>query len=104
MAEYTEGADPNERTHQQDEPHRANINRLLRPGATYFLRVEANAPGYQAQLRLLGPAPYADARMAIRQGMYTQIGQVDGWLTNRPRGAASIGASATPATCSAATA
>ena len=87
LVEYAEGADGNERAHQQDEPHRANICRKFQPGETYFLRVEANAPGYQVQLRLLRPAPYSDPRLAIRQGMYTQIGQVDAWLTNRPRGA-----------------
>jgi hypothetical protein len=79
--------DSNERVHQQDEEHRAEISRTLKPGETYFLRVEANAPGYQLQLRTLKPAPYDDPRMAVRQGMYTQIGQVDSWLTNRPRGA-----------------
>jgi len=82
-----EGRDPNERVHQQEELHRANITRLLQPGKSYYFRVEANAPGYQFQLRVLRPAPYTDARMAVRQGMYTQIGQVDAWLTNRPRGA-----------------
>lgn len=81
------GPDPNERAHQQEESHRANINRILEPGKVYYFRVEANAPGYQLQLRVLKPAPYTDARMAIRQAMYTHIGQVDAWLTNRPRGA-----------------
>ncbi len=81
------GRDPNERVHQQDEEHRANITRMLYPGETYFLRVEANAPGYQLQVRLVPPPPYTDPQMAIRQGMYTHIGQVDAWLTNRPRGA-----------------
>lgn len=85
--EVEEGRDPNERTHQQDEDHRANVCRLLQPGETYFLRVESNAPGYQLQLRLLRPAPYDDPRMAVRQAAYTHIGQVDSWLTNRPRGA-----------------
>jgi hypothetical protein len=87
IAEYREGREANERVHQQEEEHRANICRLLKPGETYFLRVEANAPGYQLQLRVLRPAPYSDPRMAIRQGLYTQVGQVDAWLTNRPRGA-----------------
>ncbi|HLK60023.1 MAG TPA: hypothetical protein VKU00_25915, partial [Chthonomonadaceae bacterium] len=87
VSEYTNGQDQNERAHQQDEAHRTNICRLLQPGKTYFLRVEANSPGYQLQLRTLKPAPYTDPQMAIRQGMYTQIGQVDAWLTNRPRGA-----------------
>jgi HEAT repeat protein len=53
----------------------------------YFLRAEANAPGYEIELRLLKPAPYTDARLAVRQAMYDHIGQVDAWLTNRPRGA-----------------
>ena len=101
MSEYREGADPNERVHQQDESHRANICRTLKPGQSYYLRVEANAPGYQLQLRLLKAAPYDDPRLAVRQGMYTQIGQVDAWLTNRPRGPVSNVASAIPAICSA---
>ena len=87
VAEYEEGFEENERVHQQDEKHRTNISRLLHPGGIYFLRVEANAPGYQLQLRVVKPAPYTDPRMAVRQGIYTQIGQVDAWLTNRPRGA-----------------
>ncbi len=82
-----EGPDPNERAHQQEESHRANINRILEPGKVYYFRVEANAPAYQFQLRVLKPAPYSDARMAVRQAMYNHIGQVDSWLTNRPRGA-----------------
>ncbi len=87
MVEYREGADANERTHQQEESHRASLCRTLKPGEAYYLRVEANAPGYQLQIRLLKAGPYEDPRLAIRQGMYTQIGQVDAWLTNRPRGA-----------------
>ncbi len=87
LEEYSEGQDANERAHQQEETHRANICRLLKPGVTFFLRVEANTPGYQLQLRVLKPAPYDDPRLAVRQAIYTQIGQVDAWLTNRPRGA-----------------
>jgi len=88
IEEYGEGRDANERVHQQDEEHRANIVRTLKPGETYFLRVEANSPGYQLQLRVLRPAPYLDnPKLAVRQAVYTQIGQVDSWLTNRPRGA-----------------
>ena len=91
------GRDPNERVHQQDEEHRANITRMLYPGETYFLRVEANSPGYQLQVRIAPPPPYTDARKAIRTAMYTHIGQVDAWLTNRPRGAASGAESGIPA-------
>ncbi len=87
LAEYTEGRNENERTHQQNETHRASIVRLIKPGGTYFLRAEANAPGYELELRVLKPAPYDDPRMAVRQAMYDHLGQVDSWLTNRPRGA-----------------
>ena len=87
LEEFIDGRSANERIHQQDEPHRTNISRLMKPGESYLLRVEANAPGYQLQLRTVPPGPYTDPKMAIRQGMYQQIGQVDAWLTNRPRGA-----------------
>ena len=90
LVEYTEGRNENERTHQQNENHRAAISRLIKPGGTYFLRAEANAPGYEIELRVLKPAPYddpPDPRMAVRQAMYDHLGQVDAWLTNRPRGA-----------------
>ena len=59
----------------------------MQPGGVYFLRAEANAPGYEIELRLLQPAPYRDPRMAVRQGLYDHLAQVDAWLTNRPRGA-----------------
>ncbi|MEP7340339.1 MAG: HEAT repeat domain-containing protein [Acidobacteriota bacterium] len=87
LVEYTEGRNENERTHQQNEQHRAGIVRLLKPGGVYFLRAEANAPGYEIELRVLKPAPYDDPRMAVRQAMYDHLSQVDSWLTNRPRGA-----------------
>ncbi|MBL8166899.1 MAG: HEAT repeat domain-containing protein [Acidobacteria bacterium] len=87
LTEYTTGRNDNERTHQQNEQHRAAIVRLLKPGMTYFVRAEANAPGYELELRVLKPGPYDDPRLAVRQAMYDHLGQVDSWLTNRPRGA-----------------
>ncbi len=87
LGEYTEGRNENERVHQQNEQHRAAIVRVLKPGKTYFVCAEANAPGYELELRVLKPAPYDDPRMAVRQAMYDHLGQVDSWLTNRPRGA-----------------
>ena len=87
LTEYLEGRNENERVHQQNEGHRASINRLLKAGGVYFLRAEANAPGYEIELRVLKPAPYDDPRMAVRQAMYDHLGQIDSWLTNRPRGA-----------------
>ena len=87
ISEYTDGKNENERNHQQTEQHRIAINRNLKPGETYFLRVEANSPGYDLELRIVKPAPYEDPRRAIEQGLYDHIGQVDAWLVNRPRGA-----------------
>lgn len=88
IAEYQTGKNPNERAHQQQEQHRIAVNRQLNPGDVYFLRVDANAPGYELELRVTKPAPFDDPRRAIAQGLYDHIGQVDAWLTNRPRGAA----------------
>ncbi len=87
LVEYATGRNDNERTHQQNEQHRAAIVRLIKPGGVYFLRAEANAPGYEIELRTLPPAPYTDPKMAVRQAMYDHLGQVDSWLANRPRGA-----------------
>ena len=87
ISEYTDGKNPNERTHQQEEQHRIAINRLLNPGEIYLLRVEANAPGYELELRIVTPAPFDDPRQAVRHGLYDHLGQVTAWLMNRPRGA-----------------
>ena len=84
--EYTEGKNANETTHEQVEEHRTAIVRLLKPGGVYFLRVEANSPGYDLELRIRRPAPFTDVREAVRMGMYDHIAQVDAWLLNRPRG------------------
>ncbi len=85
--EYREGANANERVHQQTEGHRTEISRMLKPGGVYFLKVEANSPGYEVELRLRRPAPYADPREAVRSAMYDHLAQVDAWIMNRPRGA-----------------
>ncbi|HUS07773.1 MAG TPA: HEAT repeat domain-containing protein, partial [Bryobacteraceae bacterium] len=85
--EYREGANANERVHQQTEGHRTEISRSLVPGGVYFLKVESNSPGYEVELRLRRPAPYSDPRQAVRLGMYDHLSQVDAWLLNRPRGA-----------------
>ena len=87
LEEYSRGLNENERSHQQQEQHRIAVNRILAPGETYFLRVEANSPAYDLELRYIKPAPYTDPRQSIRHALYDHIGQVDAWLTNRPRGA-----------------
>ena len=53
IVEYTDGKNENERNHQQQEQHRIAVNRNLQPGETYFLRVEANSPGYDLELRVV---------------------------------------------------
>jgi hypothetical protein len=86
--EVRDGANPNERVHQQLEGHRTAMTRTLQPGGVYFLKVESNSPGYEVELRIRKHAPYSDVPTAIRQAMYDHLGQVDAWLMNRPRGAA----------------
>ncbi|MDA1161465.1 MAG: hypothetical protein O3B13_00020 [Planctomycetota bacterium] len=85
--EYEDGKNSNERVHQQAEQHRIAINRNLQPGHVYFLRVEANTPGYGLELRIVKPAPFDDPRQAVRHALYDHLGQVSSWLNNRPRGA-----------------
>lgn len=85
--EYREGANANERVHQQTESHRTEITRLLQPGGVYYLKVESNSPGYEVELRVRKPAPFTDPRAAVKLAMYDLMTQVDAWLLNRPRGA-----------------
>lgn len=87
IVEYLDGKNENERVHQQTEQHRIAITRNLDPNSVYFIRVEANAPGYDLELRVVKPAPYDNPQRAVRQGLYDHIGQVDAWIVNRPRGA-----------------
>ena len=86
--EYREGANANERVHQQTEGHRTEITRTLQPGGVYFLRVEANSPGYEVELRVRQAGPFTDPRQAVKTAMYDHVSQVHAWLQNRPRGAA----------------
>jgi hypothetical protein len=62
------------------------VVRTLRPGAVLLLRVEANSPGYDLELRVRRPAPFSDPRQAVRLAMYDHVAQVSAWLMNRPRG------------------
>ncbi|MFN0196921.1 MAG: hypothetical protein ACKVT0_09245, partial [Planctomycetaceae bacterium] len=52
------------------------------------MRVEANAPGYDLEIRIVPPAPFDDPRQAVRHALYDHVGQVNSWLMNRPRGGA----------------
>jgi hypothetical protein len=84
--EYLEGKHLNETTHEQVEEHRTAIVRTVQPGGVYFLRVEANSPGYDLEIRIRRPAPFTDVRDAVRLAMYDHVAQVSAWLMNRPRG------------------
>ncbi len=82
---YYEGRDVNERLHQQDDNFRSFVTRRLEPGKTYFLRVEANQPGYEMEVRLVDPAPYDTPQRALWQSIYYHLAEIDAWLIHRPR-------------------
>ncbi len=82
---YEEGRAINERAHQQDRSFRTFVTRLIEPGQTYYLRVEANQPQYELQVRTFAPAPYADPVTAVRQAVYYHLAEIDAWLAHRPR-------------------
>ncbi|MBK9171258.1 MAG: HEAT repeat domain-containing protein [Bryobacterales bacterium] len=82
---YYEGRDINERIHQQDDNFRSFVTRVLEPGGTYYLRVEANQPAYELELRIVEPAPYDDPKRAIEAAIRYHLAEVDAWLIHRPR-------------------
>ena len=82
---YEDGRALNERAHQQDRSFRTFVTRAIQPGETYYLRVEANQPHYEMQVRLFDPAPYDDPVDAVRQGIYYHLAEIDAWLIHRPR-------------------
>ena len=87
IEEYTIGKNENERNHQQEEQHRIAINRLLNPRAklTSCVLKLIHRP-MTLRFAVYNP-PLTRMLVAIRHGLYDHIGQVDAWLTNRPRGA-----------------
>ncbi len=82
---YEEGRALNERAHQQDRSFRTFVTRKLEPGETYYLRVEANQPHYEMQVRVFEPAPYDDPVEAVKQAIYYHVAEIDAWLIHRPR-------------------
>jgi len=82
---YYDGRDVNERLHQQDDNFRSFVTRRVHPGGTYYLRVEANQPGYELEVRLTEPAPFETPQQALRQSIYYQLAEIDAWLIHRPR-------------------
>ncbi|MGH8247320.1 MAG: HEAT repeat domain-containing protein, partial [Gammaproteobacteria bacterium] len=59
--------------------------RILKPGATYYIRVMANHPVYQLRTSMYEPPPYKDPRQAVRTGMDFLINLGDSWHANTPR-------------------
>ena len=82
---YYEGRGLNERIHQQDTNFRSFVTRKALPGGVYYLRVEANQPGYELEVRLVDPAPFDDPIRATQQAIYYHLAAVDAWLIHRPR-------------------
>ncbi len=82
---YYDGRDVNERIHQQDESFRSFVTRRIYPGGRYYLRVEANQPGYELEVRLVDPAPFNTPQRALKQSLYYHVAEIDAWLIHRPR-------------------
>ncbi len=82
---YYDGRDVNERLHQQDDNFRSFVTRQVHPGGTYYLRVEANQPGYELEVRLVDPAPFDTPVRALKQSIYYHLAEIDAWLIHRPR-------------------
>ncbi len=59
--------------------------RILQPGQTYYIRVDANHPAYQLHTFSYPVPPYDDPRQAVRTGMDFLVNMGDTWLSNTPR-------------------
>ncbi|MGH9400684.1 MAG: HEAT repeat domain-containing protein [Terriglobia bacterium] len=59
--------------------------RILEPGQTYYVRVDANHPAYQLRTYSYPVPPYTDPHQAVRTGMDFLIDMGDTWLSNTPR-------------------
>jgi HEAT repeat protein len=59
--------------------------RILQPGQTYYIRVDANHPSYQLHTFSYPVPPYTDPQQAVRTGMDFLINMGDSWLSNTPR-------------------
>jgi cellulose synthase operon protein C len=59
--------------------------RIVEPGQTYYVRVDANHPAYQLRTYSYSIPPYTDPHQAVRTGMDFLINMGDTWLSNTPR-------------------
>jgi len=83
---YTEGAAIYQIEATQNYPGLYKFRtRILKPGETYYVRVDANHPAYQLHMYDYPAPPYKDPRQAVRTGMDFLINMGDSWLSNTPR-------------------
>lgn len=83
---YTKGASIYQIEATQNYPGLYKFRtRIMEPGQTYYLRVDANHPSYQLHTFSYPLPPYANPRQAIRTGMDFLINMGDSWLSNTPR-------------------
>jgi hypothetical protein len=83
---YTEGAAIYQIEATQNYPGLYKFRtRILKPGETYYVRVDANHPAYQLHTYDYPVPPYNDPRQAVRTGMDFLINMGDTWLSNTPR-------------------
>jgi HEAT repeat protein len=60
--------------------------RILQPGQTYYVRVQANHPSYQLHTYAYPVPPYDNnPQQAVRSGMDFLVNMGDSWLSNTPR-------------------
>jgi len=83
---YTEGASIYQIEATQNYPGLYKFRtRILKPGQTYYVRVDANHPAYQLHMYDYPVPPYRDPRQAVRTGMDFLVNMGDSWLSNTPR-------------------
>ena len=83
---YSEGASIYQIEATQNYPGLYKFRtRILRPGETYYVRVNANHPAYQLHTYEYPVPPYKDPRQAVRTGMDFLVNMGDTWLSNTPR-------------------
>ena len=83
---YTEGASIYQIEATQNYPGLYKFRtRILKPGQTYFVRVDADHPAYQLHTYDYPVPPYHDPRQAVRTGMDFLVNMGDTWLSNTPR-------------------
>ncbi len=83
---YTDGASSYKIEATQNYPGLYKFRtRILLPGQSYYVRVDANHPAYQLHTSEYPIPPYKDPHLAVRTGMDFLINMGDTWLSNTPR-------------------